>query len=58
MAAYTDDVDAVTFLVDKGADVSIKDEHEVGEVILYTFVTQTMPTQIPFKLIKINPFKP
>ena len=31
VAAYRDDVDAVTFLVDKGADVNIKDEYEVSE---------------------------
>jgi len=31
VAAYRDNVDAVTFLVDKGADVNIKDEYEVSE---------------------------
>jgi len=31
VAAYKDKFDAVTFLVDKGADVNIKDEHEVSE---------------------------
>jgi len=31
VAAYKDHVDAVTFLVDNGADVNIKDEHEVSE---------------------------
>ena len=31
VAAYRRNVDAMNFLVDKGADVNIKDEYEVSE---------------------------